>query len=75
LLNVLAGHKGYARVTTIRSDSVMPGLLGMQRVRSEDAVRRAFLKGGPRGNLWVGLLATGSRIWGIDGVLIQPEME
>lgn len=45
LLSVLAGHKRYAHVTTIRSDSVMPGMLGMERVRSEDAVRRAFLKG------------------------------
>jgi hypothetical protein len=45
LLSVLAGHKRYAHVTTIRSDSVTPGLLGMQRVRSEDAVRRAFLQG------------------------------
>ena len=45
LLSVLAGHKRYAHVTTIRSDSVLPGLLGMERVRSEDAVRRAFLKG------------------------------
>jgi hypothetical protein len=45
LLSVLAGHKRYAHVTTVRSDSVLPGLLGMGRVRSEDAVRRAFLKG------------------------------
>ena len=45
LLSVLAGHKRYAHVTTIRSDSVLPGLLAMERVRSEDAVRRAFLKG------------------------------
>ena len=45
LLSVLAGHKRYAHVTTIRSDSVTPGLLGMERVRSADAVRRAFLKG------------------------------
>lgn len=45
LLSVLAGHKRYAHVTTIRSDSVTPGLLGMQRVRSSDAVRRAFRKG------------------------------
>ena len=42
LLSVLAGHKRYAHVTTVRSDSVLPGLLGMGRVRSEDAVRRAF---------------------------------
>src|SRR6202162_3789761 len=39
LLSVLAGHKRYAHVTTIRSDGVLPGLLGMKRVRSEDAVR------------------------------------
>jgi hypothetical protein len=45
LLSVLAGHKRYAHVTTIRSDGVLPGLLGMKRVRSEDAVRRAFLRG------------------------------
>jgi hypothetical protein len=45
LLSVLAGHKRYAHVTTIRSDSVLPQMLGMERVRSEDAVRRAFLKG------------------------------
>lgn len=45
LLGVLAGHKRYAHVTTIRSDGVLPGLLGMKWVRSEDAVRRAFLKG------------------------------
>jgi len=44
-LSVLAGHKRYAHVTTIRSDSVLPELLGMERVRSEDAVRRAFVKG------------------------------
>ena len=45
LLSVLAGHKRYAHVTTVRNDNVLPGLLGMERVRSEDAVRRAFLKG------------------------------
>jgi hypothetical protein len=44
-LAVLAGHKRYAHITTIRSDSVLPELLGMKRVRSEDAVRRAFQHG------------------------------
>jgi hypothetical protein len=44
-LAVLAGHKRYAHITTIRSDSVLPGLLGMKRVRSEDSVRRAFQRG------------------------------
>jgi hypothetical protein len=56
LLSVLAGHKRYAHVTTIRSDSVLPGLLGMERVRSEDAVRRAFLKGA--GEEYAGWLRT-----------------
>jgi hypothetical protein len=46
-LSVLAGHKRYAHITTIRSDSVLPGLLGMKRVRSEDAIRRAFQHGEP----------------------------
>jgi len=45
MLAVLAGHKRYAHITTIRSDSVLPQLLGMKRVRSEDAVRRAFQQG------------------------------
>jgi len=45
LLAVLAGHKRYAHVTTVRSDSVLPELLGMECVRSEDAVRRAFQQG------------------------------
>ncbi len=45
MLSVVAGHKRYAHITTVRSDSVLPQLLGMQRVRSEDAVRRAFQHG------------------------------
>ena len=43
LMSILAGQKRYAHVTAIRGDSVMPGLLGMKRIRSQDAVRRAFL--------------------------------
>jgi hypothetical protein len=45
MLSVLAGHKRYAHITTVRSDNVLPELLGMKRVRSEDAVRRAFQHG------------------------------
>ena len=45
MLSVAAGHKRYAHITTVRSDSVLPQLLGMKRVRSEDAVRRAFQHG------------------------------
>ena len=47
LLSVLAGHKRYAHITTIRSDGVNPGLLGMNKVMSEDSVRRAFSKATP----------------------------
>jgi len=42
LLSVLAGHKRYAHITTIRSDGVNPGLLGMKKVMSEDSVRRCW---------------------------------
>jgi hypothetical protein len=45
LLAILAGHKRYAHVTTLRSESVLPELLGMQSMRSEDSVRRAFQQG------------------------------
>jgi Transposase DDE domain group 1 len=45
MLSVLAGHKRYAHITTVRGDNVLPQLLGMKRVRSEDAVRRAFQQG------------------------------
>ncbi len=42
LLSVLAGHKRYAHITALRADTVQPELLGMNRVMSEDAIRRAF---------------------------------
>src|SRR5215468_4896934 len=44
LLSVLAGHRRYAHISTLRCDPVNPPLLGMQKVVSEDAVRRAFDK-------------------------------
>jgi len=44
LLSVLAGHQRYAHITTLRCDPVNPHLLGMTRVVSEDAVRRALGK-------------------------------
>lgn len=43
LLSLLAGHKRYAHITNIRSDQVTPELLGMTKVVSEDAVRRALI--------------------------------
>lgn len=44
LLSVLAGHWRYAHITALRCDPVNPPLLGMQKVVSEDAVRRALDK-------------------------------
>ncbi len=43
MLSLLAGHKRYAHITNIRSDCVTPELLGMSKVVSEDAVRRALI--------------------------------
>lgn len=42
MLSMLAGHRRYAHVTTIRCDGVNPGLLGMGKVISEDALRNAL---------------------------------
>lgn len=42
LLSILAGHKRYAHITTIRCDRVNPELLGMKGVVSEDSVRRGL---------------------------------
>lgn len=42
LMSILAGHNRYAHITSIRLDPVNPELLGMKKVVSEDAVRRAL---------------------------------
>lgn len=42
LLSALSGHKRYAHVTAIRCDGVNPGLLNMNKVISEDALRGAL---------------------------------
>jgi Transposase DDE domain group 1 len=44
LLSVLAGHYRYAHITARRADAVNAPLLGMKKVVSEDAVRRALGK-------------------------------
>jgi len=41
-LAALAGHKRYAHVTALRCDQVLPELLGMRRIVSEDSLRRAL---------------------------------
>src|SRR5919197_1539736 len=43
LLSVLAGHWGYAHISTLRGDGVNPELLGMTKGASEDSVRRGLL--------------------------------
>ena len=42
MLSALAGHKRYAHITALRNDGVLPELLGMKKIVSEDAVRRGF---------------------------------
>ena len=42
LLSMLAGHTRYAHITALRCDAVLAELLGMKKIVSEDAVRRAF---------------------------------
>ena len=42
LVSVLAGHRRFAHVTALRCDAVNPPLLGMSKVVSEDALRRAL---------------------------------
>ena len=42
LLSVLCGHWRYAHINSVRGDGVNPGLLGMDRTISEDAVRAAL---------------------------------
>ncbi|TCV02165.1 DDE family transposase, partial [Roseateles saccharophilus] len=42
VLAILAGHKRYAHVTALRGDAVASQALGMNKVVSEDALRRAL---------------------------------
>lgn len=42
LLAILSGHKRYAHITAMRGDVVSARLLGMHKIRSEDALRRAL---------------------------------
>ena len=42
LLSVLSGHRRYAHITGVRGDTVLPRLLGIGKLRSEDSIRRAF---------------------------------
>jgi Transposase DDE domain group 1 len=42
LLAVLAGHNRYAHITGLRNDAVSSQILGMNKIISEDALRRAL---------------------------------
>ena len=42
MLSVLAGHRRYAHITALRADGVLPELMGMRKVVSEDSVRRGL---------------------------------
>jgi hypothetical protein len=44
LLAILSGHKRYAHVTALRGDKVSAQLLGMSKIVSEDALRRALAR-------------------------------
>lgn len=41
-LSILSGHRRYAHITALRADGVVPQLLGMNRIVSEDTVRRGL---------------------------------
>jgi hypothetical protein len=43
-LSILAGHHRYAHITGLRGDGVSPQLLGMSKIISEDALRRALAR-------------------------------
>ena len=54
MLSVLAGHRRYAHITALRSDGVLPELLGMTKVVSEDTVRRGLANiAGNNGSAWL----------------------
>ena len=44
LLSILAGHQRYAHITAIRHDGIHPALLGVSKLVSEDAARRALAR-------------------------------
>ena len=44
LLAILAGHKRYAHVTGLRGDTIAARALGMEKIVSEDALRRGMLR-------------------------------
>lgn len=51
---ILAGHKRYAHITGLRGDAVSPQILGMKKIISEDALRRALARmSAEQGQTWL----------------------
>ena len=46
----MAGHRRYAHITALRGDAVAAQALGMNKVVSEDALRRALESDAPGGD-------------------------
>lgn len=44
LLSILAGHNRYAHISAMRNDSIHPSLMGVTKLVSEDAARRALAR-------------------------------
>jgi Transposase DDE domain group 1 len=54
LLAILAGHNRYAHITGLRNDAVSPQILGMNKIISEDALRRALARmSAEQSNSWL----------------------
>jgi len=71
LLSVLAGHWRYAHISSVRGDGVNPGLLGMKKVVSEDAVRRMLLQAGKQKGEWESWLTQHLRA-SYEPLLVEP---
>lgn len=55
LLSILAGHYRYAHLAALRGDDIGPRLPGLRTIVSEDCVRRALRRIGPKeGRDWLG---------------------
>ena len=54
MLSILAGHNRYAHITALRGDGVSPGLLKMNKIISEDSMRRGLGRIDPAsGEVWL----------------------
>ncbi len=61
LLGILAGHNRYAHITALRGDAVSPQILGMQKISSEDSLRRALSRmGAQQSQAWLAPQLIGS---------------